>query len=69
MEHLLRPAEIGHVYQLKRVLTVSSAELASLFIPQNLYKIRRIRTIALLYNCKRGMRYGASERAAKQYQS
>jgi hypothetical protein len=39
MKHLLRRAKIGHIYQLKRVLAVDSAELASLFIPQNLDKI------------------------------
>jgi hypothetical protein len=39
MEHLLRRIEIGHSYQLKRVLAVNSAELASLFVPQNLDEI------------------------------
>jgi hypothetical protein len=35
MQHLLRLAKIGHIYQLKRVLAVDSAELATLLVPQN----------------------------------
>jgi hypothetical protein len=66
MQHPLGRFEIGHSYQLKRVLAVSSAKLASLFIPQNINQVGRVSAITVLYDGDGGMCYSAPERAAEQ---